>query len=129
MRIFTLDEAVELLAEVEPLLRRALDQRQELSEKEQAYNDALQATSSNGHSAADKLSGPRGEIERLSAELQATISTIQETGCVIKDLRMGLLDFPSIRDGQTINLCWRLGEPTIAYWHSMDTGFASRQPL
>jgi hypothetical protein len=50
-------------------------------------------------------------------------------GVVVKDLETGLLDFPTERDGEVVFLCWRYGEPSVAHWHSLDAGFAGRQPL
>jgi len=57
------------------------------------------------------------------------IEQVQEFGCVIKDLDMGLIDFPTLLRGVEVYLCWKLGEPTIAHWHGTSEGFASRKPI
>ncbi len=57
------------------------------------------------------------------------INSIEETGCLLKDIDLGLVDFPSIRDGREVYLCWRLGEDRVRFWHELDTGFAGRKPL
>ncbi len=65
----------------------------------------------------------------LGNELNAELVRLHELGVELKDPAIGLIDFRSLREGRIIYLCWRLGEPTIAYWHDLDTGFAGRQPL
>ena len=67
----------------------------------------------------------RWQLQRLNALL----AEINGFGCELKGLGEGLIDFPSKREGRTVYLCWKLGEERIAYWHELDTGFASREPL
>jgi hypothetical protein len=50
-------------------------------------------------------------------------------GCILKDINTGLVDFPTVRKGREVFLCWQHGEPEIAFWHDVDAGFAGRQPL
>ena len=57
------------------------------------------------------------------------MNKIQETGCVVKDLDEGLVDFPSLIEGEEVYLCWKLGEEHIDFWHGVDEGFAGRKPL
>jgi hypothetical protein len=65
-----------------------------------------------------------------SAErLKAVISSVQESGCIIKDLDIGLVDFPTLFRGEEVYLCWKLGEPGIGFWHGTDEGFAGRKPI
>lgn len=54
---------------------------------------------------------------------------LEEIGCELKDYDLGLVDFPARLDGRDIVLCWRLGEPTVAYWHEIDGGYSSRRPI
>ena len=68
-------------------------------------------------------------IERSMNDVRAGLEEIQAMGGTIKDLGMGLVDFPHLRAGQTVNLCWRLGEQRITHWHGLDEGFAGRKPL
>lgn len=76
------------------------------------------------------------DIERLDDQavnaagaLDALHRELLEIGCVLKDWRTGLVDFPALRDGQRIWLCWRLGEQTISHWHGLHEGFAGRRPI
>jgi hypothetical protein len=61
--------------------------------------------------------------------MEALIQQVQALGVLIKDARIGLLDFPAWRDGREVYLCWRYGEKSVAYWHDTDAGFSGRQPL
>ncbi len=69
------------------------------------------------------------EVEREAEAVGKCVDDLLELGVQVKDLDTGLLDFPSIRDGEEILLCWHLGEDEIRYWHTVDGGFAGRQPL
>ncbi|HVA24461.1 MAG TPA: DUF2203 domain-containing protein [Chloroflexota bacterium] len=129
VRTFTVQEANALLPRVSELIRNLQRQREELGDMQRDYADALERTSSNGHSVAEKLTEQRRQLELMVEGLNAGIGEIEELGCTVKDVDTGLVDFPGLRDGRIVNLCWRLGEPEVAYWHSLDTGFASRQPL
>jgi hypothetical protein len=68
-------------------------------------------------------------IERCTARVQAGLEEIQGLGGVTKDLGLGLVDFPHLRDGREVNLCWKLGEQRITHWHGLDEGYARRKPL
>jgi hypothetical protein len=71
----------------------------------------------------------RAEQEKTVQEAKDTLGEIDSIGVQVKDLEEGLLDFPSLMDGQAVLLCWKLGEPAIAYWHTEEEGFAGRKPL
>ncbi len=66
---------------------------------------------------------------RCTDEVKAGLAEIADMGGVIKDLALGLVDFPHRRDGRVVNLCWKYGETTIAHWHGLDEGYANRKPL
>jgi hypothetical protein len=68
-------------------------------------------------------------LERLAGEIQERLRRIAELGGVMKDLGTGLVDFPYLRAGRHVNLCWRHGERRVAFWHGLDEGFAGRKPL
>ena len=68
-------------------------------------------------------------MEREARSLARTIDEIVERGAEVKDLDEGLIDFPALRHGETVLLCWKLGEDEIRYWHALEDGFAGRQPL
>ena len=67
-------------------------------------------------------------IEGL-AQISESVAAIQETGCIVKSINEGLVDFPHLREGREVYLCWKHGEPDIGYWHEVDAGFAGRTPL
>lgn len=71
----------------------------------------------------------RETLQRSAAEVQKGLEEIQRLGGVIKDLRLGLVDFPHLRDGREVNLCWRYGEQRITHWHGLDEGYAGRKAL
>lgn len=71
----------------------------------------------------------RENRQRLTARVQAGVEEIQGLGGVIKDIGLGLVDFPHRRQGETVNLCWKLGEREIRFWHGLDEGYAARRPL
>jgi hypothetical protein len=71
----------------------------------------------------------RAERDKAVQEAKDTLAEIDSIGVQVKDLEQGLLDFPSVMDGKPMFLCWKLGEPAIAYWHTEEEGFAGRKPL
>lgn len=76
-----------------------------------------------------ELKAKRAQRESVVAVVEESVNKIQATGCVVKDLDEGLVDFPSLIQGQEAFLCWKLGEEGIAYWHGLEEGFAGRKPL
>jgi len=68
-------------------------------------------------------------LEELTREIERGIAAIVSLGGVPKDLGMGLVDFPYLLDNKEVNLCWRLGETKIRFWHGLDEGYAGRKPL
>jgi hypothetical protein len=71
----------------------------------------------------------RERRDKLAKRLKTAIEQVQEFGCVVKDLDMGLVDFPTLFRGVEVYLCWKLGEPRIEYWHGMEEGFRGRKPI
>ena len=67
--------------------------------------------------------------DEAAERLVAIVNQIQETGVLVKDLDIGLVDFPCLMEGEEIYLCWKLGEDRIAFWHGTDEGFTGRKPL
>ncbi len=128
--LFTVEEANKLLPRLEALLPRLRTLRREVVSKQQVLEEMRSHVRGNGGSPQGKeFSRLKEELEVLLAELRAGVHTIEEMGCVLKDLEVGLVDFPTLREGVEVFLCWRVGEEEINYWHSMDEGFAGRKPL
>jgi hypothetical protein len=130
-RIFTLTEAERTLREIEPLLVEAVACRRKLGEtEEQVSQIASRIMLMGGMLVNTELTSKlRGERERLTSTIREALEGIESTGCVVKDLDTGLLDFPARIEGQEAYLCWRLGEDRIRFWHRQDEGFAGRRPL
>jgi len=76
-----------------------------------------------------EINRKKTQRDKIAEQLAHTVEEIQKTGCVVKDLEMGLVDFPSQRGGEEVYLCWKLGEARIGYWHGIEEGFAGRKPL
>lgn len=81
-----------------------------------------------------KLAGTNGkryaeEEPDALVEIQELTTRVEGLGVLVKDYAMGLIDFPSLRDGQEVYLCWKIGEPSVAHWHEIEGGFTSRKPV
>jgi hypothetical protein len=130
-RIFTLSEAERTLREIEPMLVEAVACRRKLGEAEEQVSQIVSRIMLMGGMLVNTelTSRLRGERERLTTTIREALEGIEATGCVVKDLDTGLLDFPARIEGQEAYLCWRLGEDRIRFWHRQDEGFAGRKPL
>ncbi|HEY2326243.1 MAG TPA: DUF2203 domain-containing protein [Gaiellaceae bacterium] len=85
--------------------------------------------SNGGGYAAGDLQQLNSELASLASSLQECLEELQELGVEVKDLDTGLLDFPSLRNGEEVLLCWRVGEDAVSWWHHSQAGFAGRQPI
>ena len=130
-RTFTLDEAQSLLPVLESLLRAAIDAKEAIEESEAELQALQHRIFLNGGTFVDVVPIARKRAERAKAEQRGkdAVAEIDSIGVQVKDLDMGLLDFPCEVEGQTILLCWRLGEKSIAHWHGTQEGFAGRKPI
>ena len=130
-RLFTLTEAERARREIEPVLVEAMDYRKKLA----GLDNDLTAVSARIMMMGgvivpyEKLSKLRFEHQQLARNLKAALDRILETGCLIKDLDVGLLDFPALIDNEEVYLCWKLGEDRIRFYHRQNEGFAGRKPL
>ena len=121
-RHYTLAEASELLPRVVELLERMRSARDRLGDRE-AREALSEAGPTNGGG------DPGRTVSKGFVELRDSMAELQALEVVLRDLDRGLLDFPSIRDGDEVYLCWQEGEDAIEYWHEPEAGFAGRQPL
>ena len=130
-RTFTLDEAQSLLPVLESLLRTAIKAKQIIEEADAELQALHHRIFLNGGMFLDIVPLARRRAERAKAEQQAkdALAEIDSIGVQVKDLSIGLLDFPCQVEGQTILLCWKLGEPAITHWHGLQEGFAGRKPI
>ena len=130
-KTFTLGEAQTLLPVVEALLRKAQAAAAQAGELEREMQLVSQRIFLSGgmHVDVSVAARRRAEREKAVQETKDTLAEIDSIGVLVKDLEQGLLDFPSVMDGKTVLLCWKLGEPAIAHWHTEEEGFAGRKPL
>ena len=127
MKVFRLEEASALLPVLRPLVEDLVDKRRDLAIKLlEAQTAKLMIADAGG---AQRAAVQDAQAQEMQAEVVASIEHIQSHGCVVKDLDLGLLDFPALRGGQLVNLCWKMDEAEIGFWHGIDEGFAGRQPL
>jgi hypothetical protein len=130
-RTFTLDEAQDLLPVLESLLRRAIESKKVVESADaEAQALAHQVFLRGGmslnvvHQAAQ-----RAQRDKALQRIKDSLAEIDAIGVQVKDLDIGLLDFPCEVDGQIILLCWKLGEKSITHWHGVSEGFAGRKPV
>jgi hypothetical protein len=130
-KTFTLSEAQTLLPVVEALLRRAQLSAARNDELEQEMQQLSQRIFVSGgmHVDVSAAAKRRAEREKAVQETKDSLAEIDSIGVQVKDLEQGLLDFPFLMDGKPVLLCWKLGEPAIAHWHTVEEGFAGRKPL
>jgi hypothetical protein len=130
-RYFKRREAEELLPMIGQSLELARDRKREISDLDLGLTQAAAKIMVLGGSIPhySELAKKRAERDSAASKLAELINKIQETGCVVKDLDEGLVDFPSLIKGKEAFLCWKLGEERIGYWHGIDEGYAGRKPL
>ncbi len=124
---FTVEEARALVPQLRELLETMRVEKEELDEKSRALHELAPAMNGNGHAAVS--AGLEQQMKRLIDAIQEKIDRINRLGVEIKDIDRGLVDFPSLRDGRVVYLCWLVSEPTVSFWHEIETGFLGRQPL
>ncbi|WP_260703845.1 DUF2203 domain-containing protein [Edaphobacter flagellatus] len=130
-RTFTLDEAQSLLPVLESLLLRAQKQGRICAEIEVELEQVRQQIALAGgmHLDVARVARRRAERDKALQDTKDALAEIEAIGVQVKDLEQGLLDFPCIIDGKTVLLCWKQGEKEIAFWHSIEEGFAGRKPI
>ena len=122
-RIFSLSEATELLPKLGMHLTRAKAGKTILLQTKEEIKKA----SANAQYGGGSCEGPR-YIKALET-IYENLNKIHEMGVIVKDLEIGLCDFPYLMEGRVVYLCWRLGEETIEWWHEIDDGYKGRQAL
>ncbi len=130
-RLFELSEAEELLPQLHSLLTGAREKKQRTDTIEREFSQVRNRILVYGG-----IVPPYAYLAELKAErdgglnaIRQALAEIEQTGCVVKDLDQGLVDFPAMVNDEQVYLCWKLGEKCIGFWHRMDEGFAGRKPL
>lgn len=131
MKTFTLDEAQSLLPVVESLLNRALEAKQAAADLQEEIAAQVRRVFAAGGMFVDIAAAQKRKIalEALVHRAKDALQEIDAIGVQVKDLEVGLLDFPCLLEGETVLLCWKKGESRIDFWHRVEDGFAGRQPI
>ena len=129
-RRFTPKEANDELSEIRPLVEELVSRRREQQrlDAERAELAAKIAGNGGGIDASVLAEAEQAE-QRERVEVARRVNAIHGRGAIVKDADEGLVDFPALRQGEEILLCWRLGEDEVAHWHGLDDGFAGRKQL
>lgn len=130
-RTFTLDEAQTLLPILESLLKQAINGKKLIEEVDAELQETAHRVFLNGGTLVNVVHLARRKAEREKAihRIKDAVAEIDATGVQVKDLDIGLLDFPCQIEGEVILLCWKLGEEKITHWHGTSEGFAGRKPI
>lgn len=130
-RFFNLEEAEKLLPMLEVLLNRAMENKKAMDAVETEMAGVRNRIMLTGGMLPDheSLSRRKSQKDDLASQLKAALQEIAASGCLVKDLEMGLVDFPCLFNNREIYLCWKLGEPRICFWHDVDEDFRGRKPL
>lgn len=130
-RTFTLQDAQMLLPTLESLLRTAINSKKLIEDVDTEMQNLAHRVFLNGGTLVNVVEVARRKAEREKAVQRAkdAIAEIHATGVQVKDIDIGLLDFPCKVEGEILLLCWKLGEEKITHWHSTEEGFAGRKPI
>ncbi len=120
---FTAEEANRVLPQVRTLVSQIMQARQAIVDARPELWPVLEHAIGNGGSKK------AGEMLHEFKRIEAGVHGLQEIGCVLKDISTGLVDFPALRHGREVLLCWQYDEPQVMYWHDLQSGFAGRQRL
>ena len=127
MQLFTVDQANRTL----PLVRKIVE---DVVREHRRWQEAIVELDLVSDGVHAELPDPRvtaleRRIQKMARDVDSFQAELEALGIQLKDRRIGLIDFPSELDGQPMLLCWQLGEPTVQFWHDLDSGYAGRQPL
>jgi hypothetical protein len=129
-RYFTPKEANDELPEIRPLVEELVAHRREQQRLETTrFELAAKIAGNGGGIDANVLAETEQAEQRERVEIARCVNAIHGRGAIVKDIDEGLVDFPALRRGEEILLCWRLGEDEVAHWHGLEEGFAGRKPL
>jgi len=124
MKLFTHAEANDAI----PMIRTKLERLKRLYSRVGDLRDDARAAAAASEAGGGMTEGPR--YVTMLCEIGAIVNELTELGIQLKDQSRGLIDFPSLREGRVVLLCWQLGEPDeIEWWHETEAGFAGRQPI
>lgn len=125
MKIFTVEEANALLPRVRKIVARIQQAHKSLARYREDVKKAAEAAENGGGGIVDGV-----QYASILSTLTEQLTELEGLGVQMKDFERGLIDFPSLRDGRMVLLCWQMGEgDELEWWHDVDAGFAGRTPL
>jgi hypothetical protein len=128
---FTLAQAQRLIPQVDRLLREAIARKSGFDQAERALQSFSERIMLMGGMIVDRdrFLQAKSRRESEAERLRNAVEQLQDLGCLVKDLDTGLVDFPTLFRGQEVYLCWKLGEPSIEFWHGVNEGFRGRKAI
>jgi hypothetical protein len=125
MKIFSVEEANSLLPAVRRLVRKIQRAHTQIISQQSAAKQASEFAEHGGGGISNGIA-----YASHLMDMTALVGELEALGVQLKDFRRGLIDFPSLRDGRVVLLCWQLGEgDRLEWWHDVDAGFTGRTPL
>jgi len=130
-RTFTLQEAQVLLPVLETLLKTALEGKKLIEQVDEEFQQVTNRIFLHGGVEVDvaALARRKAQKEKATQQVRDALAEIGATGVQVKDLDIGLLDFPCVVEDRVILLCWKLGEKQIGHWHGLEEGYRGRKPI
>lgn len=130
-KTFTLEEAQTLLPVLKSLLKRGMDAKVIIEQAEKELQDLKHRILLSGGLMVDvpATARKRAESDKAVQDAKDALAEIEAIGVQIKDLDIGLLDFPCVVEDEIVLLCWKYGEEKIEYWHGLEEGFRGRKPI
>ncbi len=124
--IYSIEQANALIPQVRAIvLQLAVEQRR----LDAAHAEMHRQLDSNGDpAAAARASRQEVDVTQIRDGMRGLVDHLAEMGIELRDMELGLVDFPGVRDGRSVWLCWRLADPSVAFWHGTDEGYANRRP-
>lgn len=130
-RFFTLQQAEQILPDVASAIRMAVSSKAEYQRLDSEWQTLTQRLAVSGGVRVDRVQVVelKNALEQAARTLKQAVEHVHEFGCLVKDLDVGLIDFPTLFQGQEVYLCWKLGESGIQFWHGVNEGFRGRKAI
>ena len=130
-KFFTLQQAEKILPDVSSAIREAISRKAQYEHIESEWQSFSQRMAILGgvHVDRARVLERKNARQESAAALKRALDRVQEFGCLVKDLDTGLIDFPTLFQGEEVYLCWKLGEEGIQFWHGLNEGFRGRKPI
>ena len=130
-RFFTLPQAEDLLPDVDAAIREAIQRKAEFERVESERRQVTRRLAVLGGAHVDRAQAMEQKTrgQQAARALEQAVGKIHSFGCLVKDLDIGLIDFPTLFRGEEVYLCWKLGEPGIRFWHGVSEGFRGRKAI